>query len=118
VNILIKRAYEKPSPDDGLRILVDRLWPRGLSREEAKIDVWLKGVAPSNDLRHWYQHDVQKWPEFKMRYFAELDNHVDAVNELLSYVDKGDVAFLFAAKEAQYNNAVALKEYINLVVSR
>lgn len=117
MNILIKRVYEKPDPNDGLRILVDRLWPRGLSKADANIDVWLKSVAPSNDLRKWYQHDVQKWDEFKKRYFAELDREKEAVNELFEYVKKGKVTFLYSAKESLKNNATALKEYVGSALS-
>ncbi len=118
MKIFIKRVYDQPNPKDGLRILVDRLWPRGISKEEAKIDVWLKSAAPSNELRKWFQHDVKKWPEFKKRYFAELEADTEAVNELLSYVKKSEVTLLFAAKESDHNNAVALKEYINSILSK
>ena len=112
MKISVKRAYDKPDPKDGLRILVDRLWPRGLSKDDAKLDLWLKAVAPSNELRRWYQHDSKKWPEFKKRYFAELDNNPEAVNELMEHLKKQRVVFLYSAKEAEYNNAVALKEYL------
>ena len=79
MTILVKRVYEKPSRGGGqLRVLVDRLWPRGLTKAEAKVDVWLNEIAPSNELRRWYQHDETKWPEFKQRYFAELDENPDA----------------------------------------
>lgn len=112
MKISVKRVYEKPDQADGLRVLVDRLWPRGLSKEEAAIAVWLKSVAPSNELRKWFQHDSQKWPEFKKRYFAELDKENDALEELRGYVRKGKVVLLYSAKEPQYNNAVALSEYL------
>jgi len=92
---------------------VDRLWPRGLSKDDAKIDVWLKAVAPSNELRTWYRHAPQKWPEFKKRYFAELDNNSEAVGELIAHLKKRNIVFLYGAKEPEYNNAVALKEYID-----
>jgi uncharacterized protein YeaO (DUF488 family) len=118
MKILVKRAYDKPQAKDGQRILVDRLWPRGLSKADAKLDVWLKSVAPSNQLRKWYQHDVQKWPEFKKKYFAELEAKTEAVDELLGYVKKRNVTFLYAAKEPEYNNAVALKEYMSQILSR
>lgn len=111
--ISVKRVYDKPGPKDGVRILVDRLWPRGLSKVDAKIDVWLKAVAPSNELRRWYGHDPQKWAEFKKRYFAELDTGKDVVTELLSHVRKGRASLLFAAKDPLHNNAAALKEYID-----
>lgn len=116
MQIFIKRVYDDPNAKDGLRILVDRLWPRGLSKENAQIDVWLKSVAPSNELRKWYQHDVQKWPEFKQRYFAELDAAPEAVDELLGYVKKRNVTFMYAAKDPEHNNAVALKGYINSIL--
>lgn len=112
MNIQVKRVYENPDPKDGFRILVDRLWPRGLSKESAKIDLWLKAVAPSNELRNWYRHDPQKWPEFRERYFAELDNNTEAVNELMTHLRKRNVVFLYSAKELRFNNAVALKEYM------
>ena len=116
MSITIKRVYEKPERKEGLRILVDRLWPRGLSKTEARIDVWLKEVAPSNELRRWYQHDSRKWPEFKKRYSAELDKNAESVNELVSYIEAGDVVFLYSSREVQLNNAVALKEYLDLIL--
>ena len=116
MKISVKRVYEQPGPDDGTRILVDRLWPRGLSKEEARVDVWLKAIAPSNELRNWYHHDPEKWAEFKKRYFAELAASQDAVNELVGYVKKGKVTFLYSSKEPEKNNAVALHEYIGAVL--
>ena len=116
MKISIKRVYDQPDPKDGMRILVDRLWPRGLSKESAKIDLWLKSAAPSDELRKWYQHDLPKWPEFKKRYFVELDANRDAVNELVGHLKVGKVSFLYSAKETQYNNAAALKEYIDKIL--
>ncbi len=116
MKILIKRVYEEPGPNDGSRVLVDRLWPRGLAKEKAKVDLWLKSIAPSNELRKWYQHDVEKWAEFKQRYFSELKQNPEAVNELMGYIQRiqGDkVTFLYSSKEQRYNNAAALKEYVN-----
>lgn len=115
MKIKIKRVYEEPSPDDGVRVLVDRLWPRGLSRENAGIDVWLKSVAPSNELRKWFQHDAEKWSEFKKRYFYELNNNQDSVRELLAYIETDTVTFLYSSKEQWFNNAVALKEFLNRI---
>ena len=112
MDIKIKRAYENPSNDDGYRILVDRLWPRGISKEKAKVDFWPKELAPSTELRRWYGHDPEKWAEFKSRYFAELDSNPDLANELLNYVRKGTVTFIYSSKEERLNNAVALKEYV------
>ncbi len=112
MEIQTKRAYEDPSPDDGVRILVDRLWPRGVSKEKARIDLWPKEVAPSNELRKWYRHDPDKWEEFKRRYFAELDAGPDGLDELLEKVRQGPVTFVYSSKERRYNNARALREYV------
>lgn len=112
MKIKIKRVYDQAESKDGFRILVDRLWPRGLAKEHANIEMWLKSIAPSDELRKWYNHDPNKWPEFKTRYFAELDSNSDSVNEILSQVKSRNVCFLFSSKELNYNNAVALKEYI------
>jgi uncharacterized protein YeaO (DUF488 family) len=111
----IKRAYESPTKDDGNRILVDRLWPRGLSKEKAKIDFWAKELAPSTELRRWYDHVPEKWSEFKSRYFAELDANPKLIIELLDYVRKGRVTFVYSSKEQQLNNAIALKEYVEFL---
>ncbi|MCK9503331.1 MAG: DUF488 family protein [Porticoccaceae bacterium] len=116
MNIKIKRVYDHADSKDGFRILVDRLWPRGLSKEDAKVDLWLKSVAPSNELRKWYNHDTKKWLEFKKRYFYELDSNVEVVAELLPHVKRGCVSFLYSSKEQTYNNATALKEYINSIL--
>jgi len=112
MTINIKRAYEPPDDADGLRILVDRLWPRGISKEKAKIDFWPKEIFPSNELRRWYGHDPDKWTEFKERYFSELDAHFEQVEELVGYMRKGDVTFVYSSTEQRLNNAAALKEYI------
>jgi uncharacterized protein YeaO (DUF488 family) len=108
----IKRVYESVSEDDGYRILVDRLWPRGVSKDKAKIDCWLKELAPSTKIRHWYGHDPEKWSEFKSCYFTELDANPELLNELLGYTRKGTVTFVYSSKEQNLNNAVALKEYV------
>jgi uncharacterized protein YeaO (DUF488 family) len=118
MEIKIKRAYEKPGSTDGFRILVDRLWPRGISKERAKVNFWPKELAPSTELRHWYGHDPEKWPEFKSRYFTELDSNPDLVNELIKYVSRGTVTFVYSSKEQKLNNAVALSEYIDALKSR
>lgn len=94
MNINIKRVYEPPSPEDGIRVLVDRLWPRGLSKDKAQIAVWLKTLAPSNELRKWYSHDSAKWPEFKVRYFQELDAGNSVPDELETWATEGLVTFL------------------------
>ena len=112
MNIQLKRVYDPPERTDGKRILVDRLWPRGLSRDSAKVDFWTKNVAPSAELRKWYGHDPDKWEEFKSRYFAELRKNKDDVKHLLSYVGTGTVTFVYGSKEQHINNAVALKAYL------
>jgi uncharacterized protein YeaO (DUF488 family) len=108
-NIDVKRVYDPPATADGTRILVDRLWPRGISKDKAAIDHWMKEVAPSNELRHWYGHDPEKWAEFRRRYAAELKQHPAALDELKTLVTKGRVTLLFSSRETAKNNAVALK---------
>jgi len=107
-----KRIYEEPARSDGRRVLIDRLWPRGVSKSSASIDSWLKEVAPSHELRRWYQHDPEKWPEFRRRYFAELDENADCVAELRARLGKGTATLVFSSKEAELNNATALKEFL------
>jgi uncharacterized protein YeaO (DUF488 family) len=107
-------VYEKASPSDGYRVLVDRLWPRGLSKEEARIDAWLKEIAPSTRLRQWFGHDPSKWSEFKKRYFRELDGRTELVASLAERAKTQTVTLVFAAKDERHNNAQALKEYLDL----
>ena len=108
----IKRVYDPPSPNDGKRILIDRLWPRGLKKEDAKVDDWIKEVAPSTKLRTWYGHDPKKWSEFKRRFFSELHRRQDLVESIVNASRKGTVTLLFGSKEERFNNAVALKEFV------
>ena len=108
----IKRVYDPVSADDGKRILVDRLWPRGINKEKAHIDEWLKEIAPSNELRKWYSHDPAKWPEFKKRYRAEISQETEILKKIKNEGKKGTVTLLFSTKELELNNAVALKEII------
>lgn len=108
----IKRVYDPPARDDGQRVLVDRLWPRGLRKDEARIDLWLKDIAPSHELRRWFGHEPDKWREFKTRYFRELKQHQDAVDELKKLTKAGRLTLLYAAKDMENNNAAALKEYL------
>lgn len=107
-----RSVREKPARSDGRRILVDRLWPRGLSKERAAIDYWARDISPSTALRKWYNHDPEKWDEFRRRYFAELDDNEEGVAELRSRMGKGSVTFLFGSREARLNNATALIEYL------
>ena len=110
--IKIERIYNNPRGNKSFRILVDRLWPRGLSKDKVKVDLWQKDIAPSNSLRKWFGHDEEKWNEFKRRYFKELDKNVDSVNEILDKVNDGSITLLYGSKEEKFNNAVALKEYL------
>ena len=112
MKLKIKRAYEALEASDGKRILVDRLWPRGLSREKAAVDIWLKDVAPSAELRRWYGHKPDRWTEFRRRYFAELDRHPEAVAALKKELRNGKATLLCAAKDAERSNARALLEYL------
>lgn len=110
--IRIKRVYEKPAKADGERLLVDRLWPRGVRKQDLKIKAWLRETGPSNALRHWFGHDPVKWPEFKNRYFRELRQNPDAWRPVADAAQKGPVTLLFSAKDEEHNNAVALKEFL------
>ena len=112
MQIRTKRVYEGSDPTDGCRILVDRLWPRGVAKSDAQIDFWAKSVSPSNELRRWYGHDPQKWNEFRRRYFEELDANPDGVSELRAHLDPGTVTLVFSSKETRLNNASALKDYL------
>jgi uncharacterized protein YeaO (DUF488 family) len=112
MSIQVKRVYAPQSPQDGQRLLVDRLWPRGLSKASLKLDGWLKELAPSTELRKWYRHDEPNWAEFQKRYFKELQGHSDLVADLLRKARRGKVTLLFAAKNETRNNAVALKSYL------
>lgn len=108
----LKRAYDAPAPGDGMRILVDRLWPRGVSKASARIDLWLKEIAPSTELRKWFGHDPAKWPGFRGRYFRELDENREAVERLLALARRGKVTLVYGAKDRERNDAVALREYL------
>lgn len=108
----VKRVYEAPGQEDGVRILVDRLWPRGLSKAAAGVDTWMKDIAPSTELRQWYGHDPKKWAEFRRRYFAELEAKSALVDQLQEYMAKNSVTLLYGSKENEFNNAVALREYL------
>ncbi len=110
--IRLKRAYDRPSPDDGRRILVERLWPRGLKKEALELDAWQKDVAPSTELRKWFGHDPAKWQEFRRRYFAELERNPRAVEAVLSAVRKGRVTLIYSSHDTVHNAAVVLKDYL------
>ncbi len=111
--IKTKRVYLPASKDDGVRVLVDRLWPRGMTKEKAKVDLWLRDIAPSNDLRKWYAHDPKKWPAFKRRFRSELKDKGDLLKQVRALEkEKGTVTLLFGSKEEKLNNASALKEFL------
>jgi len=109
--IKLKRAYELPAKSDGMRILVERLWPRGLTKEKAKVDLWLKDIAPSPELRKWYGHDIEKWPEFEKRYLSELKDNKEQLVKLRELVKK-PVTFVYAARDEEHNSARVLKDLI------
>jgi uncharacterized protein YeaO (DUF488 family) len=112
MSISVKRVYEAPEPDDGLRVLVDRIWPRGVSKEEAKIDLWLKEIAPSTGLRKWFGHDPEKWDEFQARYRAELEGS-EALAELRRLSRRRRVTLVYGARDEKHNNAQALRRLIS-----
>lgn len=118
--IAIKRVYDEPEPQDGARVLVDRLWPRGISKERAHIDVWLKDLAPSNELRKWFGHEPEKFAEFRRRYEAELrsEDAQAALRQLEDKAKQGPVTLVFAAHDVEHNNAVVLREYLQQALKR
>jgi uncharacterized protein YeaO (DUF488 family) len=113
VTIQLKRVYDEPSKSDGTRILVDRLWPRGLTKEKARVDLWLKEIAPSTELRKWFAHDPAKWPEFKARYKAELKHNASQLALLKQATTRGSTTLLYGAKDTEHNEAVVLNELLN-----
>ena len=110
MKIKIKRVYAEPSDKDGKRILIDRLWPRGLTKEKAQVDLWLKDIAPSTELRKWFAHDPGKWSEFKKRYLHELKDNNAAVQTLKDELSKGKVTLVYGAKDEEHNDAVVIQE--------
>jgi uncharacterized protein YeaO (DUF488 family) len=112
VTISLKRAYETPSPADGRRVLVERLWPRGLSKEKAAVDVWFKEVAPSTELRRWFGHDPAKWEEFRRRYHDELRERPEELQRLRSLGKSGPVTFVYGSRDQEHNAATVLKELL------
>jgi uncharacterized protein YeaO (DUF488 family) len=112
MTIQLKRAYERPERGDGTRILVDRLWPRGLTKEKAAIDLWLKGVAPSTELRKWFGHDPRKWRGFRSRYRTELKQRRDQFRLIKRKAEKGTVTLIYGARDQEHNEAVVLKQLL------
>ena len=117
MHIQLKRAYQAAEPSDGKRLLVDRLWPRGISKEDAKLHLWLKELAPSTELRQWFAHDPAKWPEFQQRYQAEFINKPE-LDQLVDLAKKGDICLVYAAKDERHNGAQVLKAYIEKHLSK
>ena len=116
MTVSLKRVYEKPAAFDGYRILVERLWPRGVSKRTARIDLWARDVAPSTELRRWFDHDAEKWTEFKRRYRNELRAQGEALEPVLERVRRGHVTFVFGSREERFNNAVALREFVKRLI--
>lgn len=112
LDIRIERIYDKPHGDRSFRILVDKLWPRGLSKDKVSIDLWQRDIGPSNSLRKWFAHDGNKWSKFKNHYFKELDNNKASVGMILDRAKEQPITLLYGAREQRFNNAVALKEYL------
>lgn len=110
--IVLKRAYEKANPEDGTRVLVERLWPRGVSREDAALDLWMKEVAPSPGLREWYDHDRERWEEFRERYRAELARRPDAIERLEALAARGRLTLVLASRDVEHSSAALLKAYL------
>jgi uncharacterized protein YeaO (DUF488 family) len=111
-DIAVKRVYEAPAPSDGQRVLVDRIWPRGVSKKDAALKLWLKDIAPSDELRKWFGHEPERWAEFQERYRVELDGNGEVVEQLRALLSKGRVTLLFGAHDEAHNNAVALAGYL------
>ncbi len=112
LDVRLKRAYEPPSAGDGVRVLVDRLWPRGLRKADAAIDRWPKELAPSSELRRWFGHDPSRWDEFRRRYRSELSAHADLLNELRAMARTGPLTLVYAARDEQHNDAVVLRDVL------
>jgi uncharacterized protein YeaO (DUF488 family) len=118
MSINLKRAYDQVAETDGYRVLVDRIWPRGIAKDDLRIDAWLKDVAPSAGLRKWFRHDPAKWDEFKRRYAGELEQHSDALEQLVERARTGRVTLVFSARDTEHNNAVVLKEHLERRLER
>lgn len=112
MNIKIKRVYEQPDKDDGVRILVDRLWPRGLTKDKAHVDLWLKEIAPSTELRKWFGHDPTKWKSFRGRYETEIRHNDALIRMLVDKARKGTVTLVYAARDEKHNEALVLKQFL------
>lgn len=114
MNIKLKRVYEKPTKEDGLRILVDRLWPRGLTKEKAAVDLWLKEIAPSAELRKWFGHDPAKWKKFRARYTTEVRHNPDPFTLLKQKAREGTITLIYGARDTEHNEALVLKQLLEM----
>lgn len=114
--IQLRRVYDAPSSEDGTRFLIERLWPRGIKKTSLQLDAWIKEVGPSHELRQWFSHDPKKWKEFLRRYFSELDRNAAAWRSILDAARQGRVTLLFSSHDTEHNNAVALKEYLEIKI--
>jgi len=113
MKIKIKRVYDKPSEEDGMRILVDRLWPRGLTKQKAAINLWLKDIAPSSELRKWFAHDPKKWTEFRKKYLQELKENKEQISIIKDHLKQGAVTLVYGARDEEHNEAQVLEELLN-----
>jgi uncharacterized protein YeaO (DUF488 family) len=116
--IVLKRVYDPAASTDGDRILVERLWPRGIKKTALKLEAWLKDIAPSTPLRRWFSHDPQKWQEFRRRYFYELKSKAEALKPVINAAKRGRVTFLYSSHDTEHNNAVALKDYVEAQIKK
>lgn len=115
MKLKIKRVYDSPAKDDGMRVLVDRLWPRALSKQKAKVDVWLKDIAPSTELRKWFAHDPKKWDEFIKKYQMELDKNSEQIAILKEYLEQGPVTLVYGARDDVRNEALVIKQLLSAI---
>lgn len=118
MDVVLKRAYDSPEKSDGHRVLVDRLWPRGVSKEEAQLDEWKKEIAPTDTLRKWFRHDPERWGEFRRRYLAELKEHRVELRDLAARAERGRVTLVYGAKDGERNQAVVLRQYLRMFAGR
>src|SRR5215471_3215048 len=111
-HIRLKRAYEPPASDDGIRVLIDRLWPRGVKKSDAAIDEWMKEIAPSTELRKWFSHDPRRWQEFRRRYRSEIHRHPERIDRLRTLAQHGTITLVFSARDEVHNDAVVLRDLL------
>ncbi len=115
MGVAVKRVYEKPAGEDGYRVLVDKIWPRGVAKEEAEVDEWLKDIAPSSELRKWFHEDPTRWAEFRRRYLSELKEYREELRRLAERAKKERVTLVFGSKDREHNNAVVVKQYLKML---